>query len=196
MSIGIAPLTGAALKSALPDLARLRIEVFREWPYLYDGSYDYESSYLARFAESPGSIVVAVEDGGRIVGAATGTPMGGHAKAFADPFLTRGIDIAPIFYFSESVLLRAYRGRGIGHVFFDQREAHARSLGGFTQGTFCSVVRPRQHPLKPEGSRDLEPFWRKRGYAPVDGLVGSFKWLDAGNTVETEKAMQYWLKAL
>lgn len=23
----------------IPDLARLRIEIFREWPYLYDGLY-------------------------------------------------------------------------------------------------------------------------------------------------------------
>ena len=32
--IEIRALTGAALEAALDDVARLRIAVFREWPYL------------------------------------------------------------------------------------------------------------------------------------------------------------------
>ncbi|NNK15931.1 MAG: GNAT family N-acetyltransferase, partial [Sulfitobacter sp.] len=32
----VQPLTGTALVNALNDVARLRIEVFRDWPYLYD----------------------------------------------------------------------------------------------------------------------------------------------------------------
>ena len=42
MSITVLPLTGAALDPMLPAIARLRIEVFRAWPYLYDGSAEYE----------------------------------------------------------------------------------------------------------------------------------------------------------
>lgn len=196
MTISIAPLIGANLKAALPDLARLRIEVFREWPYIYDGSYDYESTYLANFAASQGSVVIAATDGGRLVGAATATPMGGHAKSFSEPFLERNYDISRIFYFGESVLLRAYRGRGIGHAFFEHREAHAKALGGFTDCTFCSVVRPDRHPLRPPDYRTHDDFWRKRGFAPVEGLVGAFEWLDIGEQVATSKPMQYWMKAL
>jgi len=29
--------SGAALQQYIPELARLRIEVFRDFPYLYDG---------------------------------------------------------------------------------------------------------------------------------------------------------------
>ncbi len=196
MTITVAPLTGGALKAALPDLARLRIEVFREWPYIYDGSYDYEATYLANFAASQGSVVIAAIDGDRLVGASTATPMGGHAKEFAAPFISRGYDITRLFYFGESVLLRAYRGRGFGHAFFDQREAHARALGGFTSATFCAVVRPDNHPMRPMGFTSIDGFWRKRGYAPVPGLVGAFEWLDIGDHAETSKPMQYWMKAL
>ncbi len=196
MTIGIAPLTGADLQAALPDLARLRMEVFREWPYLYDGSYAYERDYIANFAVSDGAIVVAARDGGRIVGAATATPMGGHADEFAAPFLAAGYDVSKIFYLGESVLLRAYRGRGIGVAFFEAREAHARALGGFTHASFCAVTRPATHPMKPAGYVPLDDFWRRRGYAPVPGLVGSFSWLDVGEVQETAKPMQYWMKAL
>jgi len=36
---------GSAILSHLEDIARLRIQVFREWPYLYDGSMEYEREY-------------------------------------------------------------------------------------------------------------------------------------------------------
>jgi predicted GNAT superfamily acetyltransferase len=56
------------------DLARLRVTVFRDWPYLYDGDAAYERGYLARYARGD-SIVVAAFDGDRMVGAATGMPL-------------------------------------------------------------------------------------------------------------------------
>jgi hypothetical protein len=34
--------SGSALQQYITELARLRIEVFRDFPYLYDGDYGYE----------------------------------------------------------------------------------------------------------------------------------------------------------
>ena len=47
MAVFIQSLTGDDIRTVLPDLARLRMEVFREWPYLYDGSLAYEEDYLS-----------------------------------------------------------------------------------------------------------------------------------------------------
>ncbi len=99
-----------------------------------------------------------------------------------------GFDIASIFYCGELVLDPAYRGHGLGHRFFDLREAHARALGGFHSITFCAVVRPPDHPLRPAEYRPLDAFWRKRGYAPVDGLIASFSWKDIDQAGATNKA--------
>ncbi|MGE0516935.1 MAG: N-acetyltransferase family protein [Hyphomicrobiaceae bacterium] len=196
MTIEVSRLTGADVAAVVDDLARLRIEIFRAWPYLYDGSYDYERAYFANFIASHGAIVVVARDGDQIVGAATAAPMGQHADAFADPFETLGYDISCLFYLGESVLLPDYRRRGVGHTFFDHREAHARELGGFTHATFCAVVRPTDHPACPPDYRPLDAFWRKRDYAPAPGIVGSFTWRDVGDAEETAKPMQYWMKAL
>ena len=76
------------------------------------------------------------------------------------------------------MLLKSHRGHGLGNAFFDQREAQAHRLGGFTHSTFCRVVRPDDHPLKPADYRPLDPFWKKRGYAPVDGLIATYHWKD------------------
>ncbi|KAA0916306.1 GNAT family N-acetyltransferase [Aquicoccus porphyridii] len=188
-------LTGAALDAALGDVARLRITVFRNWPYLYDGDAEYERAYLAAYRDSPGAVVVGAFDGDRLVGAATGTPMADHADDFAAAFNGTGIDLAPVFYCAESVLLPDYRGRGLGHAFFDAREDHARSLG-FTKSAFCGVLRPADHPLKPSDYAPLDPFWRKRGYAPLPGVIARFRWKDIDQPDETDHDLQFWMRDL
>lgn len=196
MSVRIAPLTGQALQDALPDLARLRIEVFRRWPYLYDGDLDYERRYIARFAAAPRSAVIAAYDGDRMIGAATASPIDGHMTEFSQPLIDAGVAIAPIFYFGESVLLPQYRGQGIGHAFFDQREAHARRFPDYLFAAFCAVVRPDDHPGREAGYRPLDGFWMKRGYFPLRGITGRLAWKDIGATHEDEKPMRYWIRAL
>jgi GNAT superfamily N-acetyltransferase len=196
MSIVTERLTGSAMIAALPTLARLRISVFRDWPYLYEGSLAYEENYLRDFAASDGAMIVAARDGDAIVGAATGAPMEHHAREFGAPFQDAGYDISRIFYFGESVLSASHRGRGLGHTFFDAREAYARSLGGMMQTAFCGVVRPVDHPLRPADYSPLDPFWVKRGYTKLDGMIASFTWTDIGATTKTAKPMQFWMRAL
>ncbi len=187
-------LTGDAVAEALDDLARLRIAVFRDWPYLYDGDLDYERDYLQAY-QSPGAVVVAAYDGARMIGAATGAPMEDHAGDFAAAFAQRPEPLDQIFYCAESVLLPEYRGHGLGHAFFDGREAQGRALGR-RFSAFCRVVRPQDHPLHPQDYRPLDGFWRKRGYAPLPGVVAEFEWKDIGAEVPTRKPLQFWMKPL
>lgn len=195
-AIRVETLSGAAFQGALPSLAMLRISVFRAYPYLYDGSLDYEQRYLEKFRATDGAVIVAAFDGRRIVGCATASPLLGHADAFATPFRNAGFDPRTIFYFGESVLDPAYRGRGIGHRFFDHREAAARAQGGFTHLAFCGVVRPDDHPSRPKDYTPLDAFWAKRGFEKAEGLVAQFDWKDVDQADETSKAMQFWVKKI
>lgn len=177
-------------------LAKLRIAVFRDFPYLYAGSIDYESDYLKSY-QHPEAIVVGVYDSTRedqqLVGAATGSPMRLHAAEFAEPFAKHGYDIDSIFYCGESVLLSEYRGQGIGHLFFDEREKKAKALGK-TWICFCSVIRAENHPAQPNNYRPLDGFWQKRGYQPLPGVIATFSWQDVGQTESSEKSLQFWIK--
>lgn len=196
MSLTIEPVTGPALQGVLADLARLRITVFRDWPYLYDGSEDYEREYLAKFIEADGAVCVIARDGEAVVGASTASPMAETDQEFILPFEAAGYDISKVFYCGESVLIGDYRGQGVGNRFFDEREAHARRLGGFEISTFCRVVRADDHPLKPADYRPLDGFWKKRGYAPADGLVARYPWKNIGESEETIKTLQFWTRDL
>lgn len=195
MTLRIETLTGGALAAALADVARLRIEVFRAFPYLYDGDLAYEQNYLQSYRNSDRAIVVGAYDDDQLVGAATGTPLSDHADDFSAAFAGSGIDLDDVFYCAESVLLSQYRGHGVGHGFFDAREAHARNLG-YGKVAFCAVQRPADHPARPAGYAPLDPFWRKRGYAPLAGAIAQFSWKDLGEKCETSKPLQFWIRNL
>ncbi|MFN4311506.1 MAG: GNAT family N-acetyltransferase [Ferrovibrio sp.] len=194
-AIRVVRFTGEQMRARLDDLARLRIEVFRAWPYLYEGSLDYERRYIARYANArTGTIVVAL-DGEVVVGASTALALDEEVDYVRAPFVRAGMDTAQIFYFGESVLLPQYRGHGIGVTFFEQREAASRDFG-YPLCCFCGVLRPEDHPMKPAGYVPLDAFWVKRGYARRADLVASFSWLDIGDRAETLKPMVYWMKDL
>lgn len=195
MDLTVRALQGDELDAALDGVAALRIAVFRDWPYLYDGSLDYEREYLQTYRTSANALLVGAFDGDRLVGASTSTPMEDHAEAFAAPFAAQGIPLTDIYYGAESVLLPEYRGRGIGHRFFDLREDFARSLGRKWLA-FCSVMRPDDHPLRPSSYRTNDAFWRGRGYAPLPGVVAEFSWKDVGEDGESQKPLQFWMRDL
>lgn len=195
MPLDIRTLTGEALAAALPQVAALRIAVFRDWPYLYDGDLAYEERYLQSYRDSRRAVVVGAWDGAQLVGASTATPLAEHADDFAAAFDGSDIDISKVYYCAESVLLPEYRGQGAGHAFFDLREAHARSLG-YEISCFCAVTRPSDHPARPVAYRPLDDFWTARGYARLPGATARFSWKDIGEAAQTAKPMQFWMRRL
>ena len=195
MTLRFQPFLGKAIADVLEDVAALRIAVFRDWPYLYDGDLDYERRYLRHYAQTPDAIVAVAYDGAQVVGAATGLPMLAADTEFREAFAGTDIDLSKLFYCAESVLLPAYRGQGAGHQFFDLREGQARALG-CSHVCFCGVQRPADHPARPSDYRALDPFWRKRGYAPLGGVQARFFWRDIGEARETPKTLQFWMRAL
>lgn len=186
--------TGPEVAGHLEDAARLRISVFLEFPYLYEGDPAAEREYLSGYAACPGSVFVLAESEGRVVGVSTGLPLAEADPAFREPFGSAGLNPSSWFYFGESVLAPEWRGRGIGHRFFDEREAHARRLG-FAKTCFCAVERSPDHPLKPPGYRANDAFWLRRGYLKQPHLRSRFAWrqIDSAGT-EVENDLVFWTR--
>jgi GNAT superfamily N-acetyltransferase len=175
MEVGIRICTGREVTGHVADAARLRISVFRDFPYLYRGDEASERDYLLGYAACEGSVFVLAEALGTVVGVSTGLPLASADGSFRKPFESAGMDHGEWFYFGESVLDPAWRGRGLGHRFFDAREAHARGLG-FERTCFCAVERTPDHPLRPADYRPHDVFWGKRGYLRRPELRARFAW--------------------
>lgn len=189
-------LHGAAIAPYIDDLARLRLTVFREFPYLYDGTAEDESEYLSAYARSGRSLVVLALDDDEVVGASIGLPLVDVAAALQEPFLGQGRDPASVYYFGESVVLPQYRGQGLGVRFFIERESYAHKLAEFDYCAFCTVERPGVHPLRPVGYKPLHGFWRNRGFLHDPSLRTHQAWRDLDEPESSDKIMSFWLKAL
>ena len=193
-TVTIKRFTGADVERYIDEVAKLRIEVFREFPYLYDGSMDYEANYLRTYTASPDSVVVIAFDNDQVIGASTAVPLKHETEVFQRPFLEQKIDPSVVFYLGESVLRKTYRGRGIGVRFFQERETHARSLAEFKWFAFCAVERPIDHPRRPLDYVPLDAFWNKRGYAKHPELHTRLSWQDLDEPAASDKPMVFWLK--
>ncbi|WP_232332887.1 GNAT family N-acetyltransferase [Novosphingobium aquimarinum] len=191
----IEPMTGHAVDAIIDDLAQLRMTVFAEYPYLYQGDAAYERDYLRAFVAARDAVAIVARCDGDVVGIATASPMTAQEAELRDPVAATSLDPAQVFYFGESVLLARWRGHGIGRAFFDHREEHARRCGA-RYAMFAAVVRPPDHPARAGDYRDLAPFWRRRGYAPVPGLVTSLDWQEHGEDRASAKPMQFWMREL
>ncbi len=208
MSLLVRAVHGRDITGYIDDLAALRIEIFRAYPYLYDGDVEYERNYLASYAANPLSVVVlAIETAvpctatsppsarETVVGAATAMPLLAHGASVSQPVADAGIDPAHVYYFGESVLRSAYRGQRLGHGFFDHREAAARQFG-FAGAAFCAVDRGINHPARPANYVPHDKFWTGRGFVRRPDIVAQMSWRDVGDSAETSKPLPFWFKTL
>lgn len=188
-------LISTEINEYIEDIAKLRIKIFHDYPYLYDGDLAYERKYLQTYVNSKTSLVSLAMDGERLVGATSCIPMKDEWDDFKAPFIANNIDPTQVFYFGESILLPEYRGKGIGKEFFTIRESHAKAhLPSLKYTAFCSVIRPKNHPLKPKDYRPLDAFWSKMAYQKQEDLQAKTAWKDLDKTKEDTKSLVFWLK--
>ena len=187
---------GNEIENVIHPLSELRITVFRDFPYLYDGDFEHEKEYLKTYINSPSSFLFSVFDGDKMVGATTCIPLTDETADVQEPFSKLGKNLNEIFYFGESILLKEYRGLGIGNRFFEEREKHAFSFSDIKTTCFCAVKRPENHLLKPDDYQPLDIFWNKRGYTKDANMVSYFDWKDIGEEESSQKPMEYWFKTI
>jgi GNAT superfamily N-acetyltransferase len=192
--IEVKTFTGNEVTPYLDAIADLRIDVFRDWPYLHAGNRVHERNRLAMYAQSPDSVVVLAFDAMRVIGASIGIPLADETHALQLPFRARGFAIGEVFYFGESVLLKEYRGVGLRHRFFDERERHVRRLGRFRMSAFCAVERDLDDPRRPRGHRSHDAFWTRRGYHRQDDMFSEIEWPVVGHDRPMRHRLRFWLR--
>src|SRR5690625_1671810 len=113
-------MSGSDIEPYLRELVRLRIAVFREFPYLYDGDAEYEAGYMRKYAASKNSVFVLALSGGDVVGVSTGVPLLDADADFRKPFEQSKYDLADVFSFGVYVIELALCGMGLHCMCFTE----------------------------------------------------------------------------
>ncbi len=183
---------------ALGEVARLRLSLFREFPYLYEGTEEAEAEYLQTYVQARGALLVLARDeaaGGRVVGACTAVLLSAEGDDFLRPFVAAGLNPAEVLYLGEALLEHEYQGQGLGNELLDRAEAHAQTLG-LPMLAAAMVVRPDDHPQKPLGWRSPRSLLERRGYVMRPELDTTLSWLEIGESSPSPKPMRFWVKGL
>lgn len=186
---------GTEIEAIFDALAELRIQVFGEFPYLYQGSKEFEFQYLNKYVTSDCSFLYTIWDNHKLIGASSCIALSDEFEDVKNPFIKADLDINSIIYFGESILLKEYRNQGFGKLFMEKRVEFASSFPWCKAVYFCSVERPENHPLKPVDYKNLHTFWRNQGFTPTE-LSSVFVWKDKNETLESEKKMNFWMKSI
>jgi GNAT superfamily N-acetyltransferase len=194
--IELVRLFGSQISAHIPELAKLRLRIFNEFPYLYVGTEEYEHRYLSVYAASQDSMAVLALDGNQVVGALTTIPFFDEHEDMKASFMHQAVDISRIFYCGEILLLKDYRGQGLGKRMFKEVEKRARSLNRFDMITLATVCRDENHPRRPPDYRSLDTFWQCHGYERQPRFDSAFTWKDLDEATESPKPMNFWVKML
>jgi hypothetical protein len=194
-NLSVLNLKGHEIIPFIPDLASLRIEIFNEYPYLYEGNLEYEYNYLNIYVECPESIIILLLNDEDVVGASSAIPLEFETIEFQKPFLEHDIDVKKVFYFGESVLKPEFRGHKLYRHFFTQRELAAKAYGS-QFAAFAAIERADTDLRKPEHYVPLDDAWKHFGYEKHPELQTYFEWKEHGEQKQTPKLMTFWLKKL
>jgi len=186
--------SGQEILKVIDELAKLRIEVFREYPYLYEGDVDYEKKYLQVYVQSENSRIWILKKDNEIVGATTCIPLRDESKEFQEDFIEQKIDVNKVFYFGESIIKKDYRGSKVGPKLFELREEHAKEVLPDLKITCFAAVERGDHPSKPKEYRPLDQFWKRLGYQKNSKMKVDYPWKDIGEEEESYKTLYYWMK--
>ena len=193
-SVKIKTLRGREIIPYIHKIAALRIAIFREYPYLYEGGMSYEERYLLMYSRTEDAILVIAEDNDEVVGVITGLPLTESMEEIKGLFIEKNIPAERIFYLGEIILLQEYRSKNIGYMMYQQFERAVKELEFYEKIALCEVVRTENDLRKPLNYKSLNSFWNRQGYVKHPDLIADFSWKEIGAIEETKHPMVFWIK--
>lgn len=188
---------GVQCSSMLDTVSQLRMEAFKEYPYLYEGDKDYESHYTNIYTQEQAIVVKAIVDG-NLAGIITGIPLVEDAKNFPEEteiFMQHNFDPNGFYYIGEVIVLSQHKLKNIGTQLFKKLEQQAYEWG---YRNFCLVTieHEKNHPLRPLDYQDSDSFFQKLGYVKTEiKIPAKYPTICADGSVrEIQNILAFWIK--
>jgi ribosomal protein S18 acetylase RimI-like enzyme len=198
MNINIQAYQDTALAAEIGILSKFRLRYFREYPYLYVGTEDYEREYLARYIANPTARLLIARDAEKIVGVAIGTMLSTETD-FVVPQIEKQLQqhhIQPqhCFYFGEMIFDPEHRSRGIGKQMLELLKNAGKEQGA-ERFCFLAINRQSTDVRRPVDYTDPDIIFEKLGFEKTDGLL-TMEWPTIqpdGRVEEATNRLDFWV---
>ena len=184
----------------IDTISKLRVDVFKEYPYLYEGELCYEKNYMLGYTTDKQAMIAIARVDGKLAGVSTGIPLISNSEIVVDAkkvFLQEKIEIGDYYYYGEVIVLPEYRGRGLTTKLYAAQNELIKSWG-FKHVCILTVVREIDHPLKPVDYKSPEKMWEHLGFFR-NKLITDYHWptIQADKSVKDIKnTLEFWTKQL
>ncbi|MDQ5890937.1 MAG: hypothetical protein QG604_811 [Candidatus Dependentiae bacterium] len=189
--------TGEQARPYIEHIAHLRITMFKEFPYLYEGSFDGEKKHLETYCSSPKYLVLLLLKDTHVVGFFNAIPLAENGpdslSEIQAPFIAQGIDMAPYLYVGEVMVLKEFRRPHLIQFLYAYGEALARELGK-DYLIFAMVKRPREHLARPADYQSLELLCAYFGFAIMKGMEIHASWKQIDTQKKEPNTLAIWCK--
>ncbi|HEV2601172.1 MAG TPA: hypothetical protein VGT41_02640 [Candidatus Babeliales bacterium] len=192
-------LTGQNLQTITSFMAQQRVEAFREYPYLYEGTVAEDTEYVQWLVGLQHSAVAASYLDGEPVGFVSGIAFVDNEQEFKGScalFEENGLDPKDFYYVPEAIVAAAHRNKSLFTRLHSLLEEHVKSLG---YKASCLVLESHeQHPLKPVDYKGPDEAFIKTGYSKTRMLT-SCAWPTIqpdGPAKNQVHPLTYWIKNL
>ncbi|MGE0009567.1 MAG: GNAT family N-acetyltransferase [Candidatus Babeliales bacterium] len=192
--------TGKECNALTLFVAQCRVDLFKGYPYLYEGTVEEGVHSMSAFMEYPHAALAVAYYNNEPVAYITGNSlvaeMERYFKDYLQVFKNYSIDPQDHYYLPDVIVTPAHRGRGLIKHMLEVIEAYACKLG-YAYATLATESHAT-HPLKPAEYRELDPLWSKHGFTKTN-LMLSFSWETEqpdGSSKMQDHELSYWLKKL
>lgn len=193
----IVVIEGQDLSPFLEKIAALRVSVFHEYPYLYEGTIEFEiNKVLPMYLRSVNSIFVIALKEDQVVGAATGIPLTDMEAMYQQPFKENNISMKGIFCLGDLMVVKKMRGKGIGSKMYKIFEEHVRKKNVYKKIALYEIQRDKKDPKQQKNYHSLDNFWKSYGFVKHPEIHFQIPWKEVGDDKEKVHHLIFWLKDL
>jgi GNAT superfamily N-acetyltransferase len=195
MDISERLLQGSQIQEYLEQIAQLRLTIFMEYPYLYDGGLKDELVYLQHYANHAEATAIISLCGNQLVGAVTAIPLQCESEELTFPVAATQYPVERTIYIGELLLFPDYRNKGLGTRLLSRIVQHFHSQKNYEYLISATVKRAEDHPCRPEGYVPIERFLQRNQFAKISGVTTHFTWKEIDG-IHRDHEMQFWIKVL
>lgn len=187
---------GQAIAPYVNDITCLTLIIYREYPYLYEGTAEEYGPFIQYYADFENSVAAILFDHDKPVGVAIGMPIQDMRDKYKEPLLNfdPSLENESLFYLGELLLLKDYRGKGWGKKMYLALEQEAKRQNN--KICFCQIEDWPKHPQRPVFYQPLNEFWYKLGFEPIKDFSFSVSWRNISESEESSHQMYYWIKTV